>query len=32
VLLIDRHGEQRVGIPFEQLNAGSLAHDAHTAR
>jgi protein SCO1/2 len=27
VMLIDKRGEQRVGIPFEQLNAGSLAHD-----
>jgi protein SCO1/2 len=27
VLLIDKHGEQRVGIPFEQLSPGSLARD-----
>jgi protein SCO1 len=27
VLLIDKQGEQRVGIPFEQLSASSLAHD-----
>jgi protein SCO1/2 len=27
VLLIDKHGEQRLGIPFEQLDAGSLAGD-----
>jgi protein SCO1 len=27
VLLIDKHGEQRVGIPFEQLTADSLARD-----
>jgi cytochrome oxidase Cu insertion factor (SCO1/SenC/PrrC family) len=27
VLLIDKRGEQRVGIPFEQLSAESLAHD-----
>jgi protein SCO1/2 len=27
VLLIDKHGEQRVGIPFEQLTPGSLARD-----
>ena len=26
-LLIDRHGVQRVGIPFEQLTADSLARD-----
>jgi protein SCO1 len=26
-LLIDKHGKQRVGIPFEQLTAGSLARD-----
>jgi protein SCO1 len=27
VLLLDKHGVQRVGIPFEQLTAGSLARD-----
>jgi protein SCO1/2 len=27
VLLIDKHGEQRVGIPFEQLSADGLAGD-----
>jgi cytochrome oxidase Cu insertion factor (SCO1/SenC/PrrC family) len=27
VLLIDKHGVQRVGIPFEQLTPGSLARD-----
>jgi protein SCO1 len=27
VLLIDKHGVQRVGIPFEQLSPGSLARD-----
>jgi protein SCO1/2 len=27
VLLIDKHGEQRVGIPFEQLSPSSLAKD-----
>ncbi len=27
VLLIDKHGVQRVGIPFEQLDAASLAAD-----
>jgi cytochrome oxidase Cu insertion factor (SCO1/SenC/PrrC family) len=27
VLLIDKHGVQRVGIPFEQLNTQSLAAD-----
>jgi cytochrome oxidase Cu insertion factor (SCO1/SenC/PrrC family) len=27
VMLIDKHGEQRVGIPFEQLSTDSLAHD-----
>jgi protein SCO1/2 len=27
VLLIDKHGEQRIGIPFEQLSADSLARD-----
>jgi hypothetical protein len=30
VLLIDKHGEQRVGIPFEQLTADSLARDIRT--
>jgi cytochrome oxidase Cu insertion factor (SCO1/SenC/PrrC family) len=30
VLLIDKHGEQRVGIPFEQLSEASLAHDIRT--
>jgi cytochrome oxidase Cu insertion factor (SCO1/SenC/PrrC family) len=27
VLLIDKRGEQRMGIPFEQLTAASLARD-----
>jgi cytochrome oxidase Cu insertion factor (SCO1/SenC/PrrC family) len=27
VMLIDKHGEQRVGIPFEELDADSLARD-----
>jgi cytochrome oxidase Cu insertion factor (SCO1/SenC/PrrC family) len=27
VLLLDKHGVQRVGIPFEQLDPGSLARD-----
>jgi hypothetical protein len=27
VLLIDKHGRQRVGFPFEQLTAGELARD-----
>ena len=27
VMLIDKHGTQRVGIPFEQLNPASLATD-----
>ena len=27
VLLIDKYGEQRVGIPFEQLSASGLAGD-----
>lgn len=27
VMLIDKHGQQRVGIPFEQLSAASLARD-----
>jgi hypothetical protein len=27
VMLIDKHGEQRVGIPFEQLTPHSLAAD-----
>jgi protein SCO1/2 len=30
VLLIDKHGEQRLGIPFEQLSAKSLAGDIRT--
>jgi cytochrome oxidase Cu insertion factor (SCO1/SenC/PrrC family) len=29
-LLIDKHGVQRVGIPFEQLSADSLARDVRT--
>jgi cytochrome oxidase Cu insertion factor (SCO1/SenC/PrrC family) len=32
VLLVDKHGIQRVGIPFEQLTAASLAHDIRTLR
>jgi cytochrome oxidase Cu insertion factor (SCO1/SenC/PrrC family) len=32
VLLIDKHGIQRVGIPFEQLTAPSLASDIRTLR
>jgi protein SCO1 len=27
VMLIDKHGEQRLGIPFEELSPGSLARD-----
>jgi protein SCO1 len=27
VMLLDKHGVQRVGIPFEQMTADSLAHD-----
>jgi len=27
VMLIDKHGRQRLGIPFEQLSSGSLATD-----
>lgn len=30
VLLIDKHGVQRIGIPFEQLGASSLAGDIRT--
>jgi hypothetical protein len=30
VLLIDKHGVQRVGIPFEQVTAASLARDVRT--
>jgi cytochrome oxidase Cu insertion factor (SCO1/SenC/PrrC family) len=30
VLLIDKHGVQRVGIPFEQVTTSSLARDVHT--
>jgi len=32
VLLVDKHGIQRVGIPFEQLTVGSLARDIRTLR
>jgi cytochrome oxidase Cu insertion factor (SCO1/SenC/PrrC family) len=32
VLLIDKHGEQRVGIPFEELDATSLANDIRALR
>jgi protein SCO1 len=32
VLLIDKHGEQRVGIPFEELDATSLANDIRVLR
>jgi protein SCO1/2 len=32
VLLIDKHGEQRVGIPFEELDAASLANDIRVLR
>lgn len=27
VLLIDKHGTQRLGVPFESLEPNSLAHD-----
>ena len=26
-MLIDKHGRQRVGIPFEQINVAGLAAD-----
>jgi protein SCO1 len=32
VLLIDKHGQQRVGIPFEELDATSLANDIRVLR
>jgi cytochrome oxidase Cu insertion factor (SCO1/SenC/PrrC family) len=32
VLLIDKHGVQRVGIPFEELDATSLANDIRVLR
>jgi cytochrome oxidase Cu insertion factor (SCO1/SenC/PrrC family) len=32
VLLIDKHGVQRIGIPFEQLDAASLADDIRVLR
>jgi len=32
VLLIDKHGEQRIGIPFEELDATSLANDIRVLR
>jgi len=32
VLLIDKHGDQRVGIPFEELDATSLANDIRVLR
>ncbi len=32
VMLIDKHGEQRVGIPFEQLDPESLASDLRLLR
>jgi cytochrome oxidase Cu insertion factor (SCO1/SenC/PrrC family) len=32
VMLIDRRGEQRVGIPFEQLDPGHLAEDIRLLR
>jgi protein SCO1 len=32
VMLIDKHGDQRVGLPFEQLDAASLAHDMRLLR
>ena len=32
VLLVDKHGVQRVGIPFEQLTTASLATDIRTLR
>ncbi len=31
-MLIDKHGNQRVGLPFEQLDAASLAHDMRLLR
>ena len=30
VMLIDKHGTQRLGIPFESLTPSSLAHDMRT--
>jgi protein SCO1/2 len=30
VMLIDKHGNQRVGLPFEQLDAKTLARDMRT--
>jgi protein SCO1/2 len=30
VMLIDKHGQQRIGIPFEQLNPPALAEDLRT--
>jgi protein SCO1/2 len=32
VMLIDKRGNQRVGFPFEQLDAASLAHDMRLLR
>lgn len=32
VMLIDKHGRQRVGIPFEQLDAAGLAADIEALR
>lgn len=32
LMLIDKHGRQRVGIPFEQLDAASLAADMEALR
>jgi protein SCO1/2 len=32
VMLIDKHGEQRLGIPFEQLDPASLAADLRVLR
>jgi protein SCO1 len=32
VMLIDKHGNQRVGLPFEQLTAANLAHDIRVLR
>jgi protein SCO1 len=32
VMLIDKRGNQRVGLPFEQLDAESLAHDMRLLR
>jgi cytochrome oxidase Cu insertion factor (SCO1/SenC/PrrC family) len=32
VLLVDKHGVQRVGIPFEQLTVASLARDIRALR